>query len=344
MDLWSEPMNSRAMAMLLAGVLVWLILIVREVRAYLHNRARRPTLLREEIHPDDAQAERTMPPLRIVLHAALLLALMAFPFLVLGMVFGPVGPALGLTLLLAAVVWSLWQAAPHILARCGARPVTDANLIEVVEELAAKARIPPPYLLETQENHSNAFALGSNPARAAVIVTLGLRTRLNQAELRAVIGHEIARIANRDTARATIGVTLLSPLAGIATRLGLIGPSVHRQGAGALLFLLLMMPLSAVVLRFSAAPGRAYRADREGAALCGDVEALIAALTKLDASAPRFESITAKDQPALAALCIVDPLPHSWVGHLFAAQPRTTRRIARLRALAAPDTATPALA
>jgi Zn-dependent protease with chaperone function len=108
------------------------------------------------------------------------------------------------------------------------------------------------------------------------------------------------------------------------------------------LFLLFMLPVSALVLRFSAPPGRAYRADREGAALCGSADDLIAALIKLDASAPRFDSITAKDQPALAALCIVDPLPHCWVGHLFAAQPRTARRVARLRAFGA--AADPALA
>jgi heat shock protein HtpX len=274
-----------------------------------------------------------LPSWRTIARAAFVLALLAFPFLIVGVTFGAAAAALVMALLFAAILWSLWQAPPLILARCGARPVTDPNLIAAVQQLAAAAGIPPPHLMETQEQHPNAFALGSSPARAAVIVTIGLRMRLTDAELRAVVGHEIARIARRDTARATIGVTLLSPLAALATRLGLIGPSVHRQGAGALLFLLLTLPLSALVLRFSASPKRAYRTDRVGAALSGNADDLIAALIKLDASASRFESITAKDQPAVAALCIVDPLPHSWVGHLFAAQPRTAKRVARLRAL-----------
>jgi heat shock protein HtpX len=269
----------------------------------------------------------------VLARAAFLLALLAFPFLIVGVVFGAAGAALALTLLLATIVWSLWQAGSLILARCGARPVTDPLLIGEVAELAGRAGIPPPHLLETQEQHPNAFALGARPARAAIIVTFGLRLRLSRAELRAVIAHEIARIANRDTARATVGVTLLRPVAALATRLRLVGPTGYGNGAGALLFFLALVPLSALILRFSAATARVYRADRTAALMCGNPDDLIAALTKLDAATRRFASITANDQPALAALCILDPLPHSWVGRLFAAQPRTSRRIARLRAL-----------
>lgn len=338
MDLWSEPMTTRTMAILLAGILVWLVLIAREIHIYARERARRPSAPTVDVEPvaepTEPLAERALPSWRTMARAAFLLALLAFPFLIVGVTFGATAAALVMALLVAAILWSLWQAPPLILARCGARPVTDSGVLAAVRELAAQAGIPPPHLMETQEHHPNAFALGSSPARAAVIVTRGLRMRLTRAELRAVLGHQIACIARRDTARGTIGVTLLSPLAALATRLGLIGPSVHRQGAGALLFLLLTMPLSALVLRFSASQRRAYRTDRAGAALSGNADDLIAALTKLDSSAPRFESITAKDQPAVAALCIIDPLPHSWVGHLFAAQPRTARRVARLRALA----------
>ena len=342
MDLWSEPMTGRTLAILLAGLLVWLVLIAREIHHYARNRMRAPAL-REEPE-SDAGAERELPSARTLARVAFLFALLVFPFLVIGVTFGAAAAAVLIALLVGAILWSLLQVGPIILARCGARPVTEPSLIATVAELAAKAGVPPPHLLETQENHPNAFALGSTPARAAIIVTRGLRVRLTPAELRAVIGHEIVRIARRDTARGTLGVTLLSPVAALASRLGLIGPSVHGQGAGALLFLLLLTPVSALVLRFSAAPARAYRADRDAARLCGNPDDLIAALTKLDASAERFASITAKDQPALAALCVVDPLPHSWVGHLFAAQPRTARRIARLRALGTASVSDPALA
>jgi len=337
MDLWSEPMTGRTMLFLAVGLAVWLLLIVREIRDHARNRLRRPRSPSEELDPAiDTRVDAGLPPVRVLARAAFLLVLLAFPFLIVGVVFGATGAALALTLLLATIVWSLWQAGPFILERCGARPVADPQLTDDVAELAARAGIPPPHLLETQEQHPNAFALGATRTRAAIILTQGLRRRLAHAELRAVIAHEIARIAHRDTAKATIGATMLRPVAALAMRLGLLGPSGYGQGAGGLLFFLALAPLAALVLRFSTAPARAYRADRMAATLCGNPCDLIAALTKLDAATRRFASITANDQPALAVLCIIDPLPNSWVGRLLAAQPRTARRIARLRALGSP--------
>jgi heat shock protein HtpX len=238
-----------------------------------------------------------------------------------------------LALTVATVLRSYWYTGPAILAQCGARPVSDPNLVEAVAELAAKAGIPAPRILVIQETHPNAFALGSDPADASIVVTLGLRSRLTLDEQRAVIGHEISHIAHRDTVRATLGVTLMSAIAALALRLGLIGRSAPRAGGSVLLFLAVLAPVSALVLRLGGSRARAYRADREGARLCGNPDDLIRALHKLDGSARRFASITANDQPALAALFIVNPLPNSWLGRLFAAHPPVARRIARLKAL-----------
>jgi heat shock protein HtpX len=320
MGLWSEPMTTKVAAVLLAALATLFILIYLEIRSH-------------------ARAEDPPPPARQWINVgafarvAALVGLIAAPFAAVGLLLGVAGAAAVLAMAAAAALWSLWHTGPAILAQCGARYVTDRNLIDAVEELAAKAGIPAPRLLEIQETHPNAFALGSDPAHAAIVVTLGLRTRLTADELRAVIGHELSHIAHHDTLRATVGVTLMSAIAALALRLRLIGLSVRRQRGLALLFLIFLAPVSALVLHFAAARAREYQADREGALLCGNRDDLIRALTKLDASARRVASITANDQPALAALFFVNPLPHSWVGRLFAAHPPIARRIERLRAM-----------
>jgi heat shock protein HtpX len=99
------------------------------------------------------------------------------------------------------------------------------------------------------------------------------------------------------------------------------------------MFLALLAPVSALVRRLAGSRNWEYRADREGALLCGHPNDLITALGKLDASTRRVFSITANDQPALAALFIVNPLPNSWVGRLFTWQPPVSRRIERLKSL-----------
>jgi heat shock protein HtpX len=320
MDLWSDPMTTKVAAVLLAGLATLFTLIYLEIRSH-------------------ARADDPPKPVRPSINAgafarvAVLVGLIAAPFAAVGLLFGVAGAAAVLAVATVAALWSLWRTGPAILAQCGARCVADRNLIEMVEELAAKAGIPAPCLLEIQETHPNAFALGSDPAHAVIVVTLGLRTRLTADEMRAVIGHELSHIAHHDTLRATVGVTIMSAIAALALRLRLVGLSVRRQGGVALLFLIFLAPISALVLHFAAAREREYQADREGAQLCGNRDDLIRALTKLDASARRVASITANDQPALAALFFVNPLPHAWVGRLFAAHPPIARRIERLRAI-----------
>jgi heat shock protein HtpX len=322
MGLWAEPMTAQVATVLLAGLATLFILIYLEIRS--NARAENPPPPKPDGQSLDAGA---------IARVAVLLALIAAPFAAVGLVFGVMGAAVASATAVAVVLWSLRHSGPAILAQCGARYVTDHNLIEMVEELADKAGIPPPRLLEIAETHPNAFALGSDPAHAAIIVTLGLRTRLTGDELRAVIAHELSHIAQRDTLRATVGVTLMSAVAALALRLRVIGLSVRQRGGGALMFLVVLAPLSALVLRFAAAHSREYQADRDGALLCGNPDDLVRALRKLDASARRITSITANDQPALAALFFVNPLPGAWVGRLFAAHPPTAKRIERLRAM-----------
>jgi heat shock protein HtpX len=256
-------------------------------------------------------------------------------FAVVALRFGVPLAATVLTLMIAILLRSLWYTGPAILAQCGARAVRDPNLIEAVAELATKAGIAAPRILEIQEIHPNAFALGTDGPDAAIVVTLGLRNRLSAAEQRAVVAREMSHLVRRDTARATLGVTLMGAVAALALWLGVAGRTAPHRGGRALLFLVVLAPVAALVLRLGGARARAYRADRDGARLCGNPDDLVTALEKLDAAAERFASITANDQPAAAALFIVNPLPNAWIGQLFAATPPVAKRIARLRALSA---------
>jgi heat shock protein HtpX len=319
MDLWKEPMTWEVAGVLLAGLVTLFVLIGLEIRSHVRKGPRLP-------NPPRA-AGGTFS------RAAARLGLIVAPFAAIGLLLGTVAAAVALGMAVAIVLWSLRYAGPAILAQCGARSVTDRDLVDAVHDLAAKAGIAAPRVLEIRETHPNAFALGSDPAHAAIIMTLGLRNRLTADELRAVMAHEISLIAHRDTWRATLCVTLMSPIAALALRLRLIGPSVHREGFGALMFLVLLAPVSALVRWLAGSRARAYRADREAALLCGHPSHLITALGKLDGSTRRVPSITANDQPAVAALFIVNPLPNSWVGRLFTAQPPVSKRIERLEAL-----------
>ena len=75
----------------------------------------------------------------------------------------------------------------------------ERQLLNIVEEMAIAANIPPPavYLLDS-ESGINAFAAGFTPKNAVIGVTRGCLQQLTRDELQGVIGHEFSHILNGD--------------------------------------------------------------------------------------------------------------------------------------------------
>ena len=243
--------------------------------------------------------------------AVLLVAMLATLFAAIGSLFGVVGAAIALTMAIFISFWSFWSAAPSLLAQLHAVPCSDAGVIRATADLADSAAIPAPIVYEIEDTQPNAFALGPNPQSAVVILTSGLTAQLTRMELSAVIAHELAHIRNRDTLVSAIAATFVAAIASLAVLLGLIGLAVRRHGGGAIIFLAILAPLIACILRFALSRSVEYRADRDAARLCGHPRFLISALQKLEQSSRLIQSDSAALRPEFASVCIVDPFPQS---------------------------------
>jgi len=80
----------------------------------------------------------------------------------------------------------------------------EPELHRQVAELSQRAGIPKPKVGISNLQIPNAFAFGRSQGDGRVCVTQGLRNLLNQDELKAVIGHEIAHLKHRDMLVITV--------------------------------------------------------------------------------------------------------------------------------------------
>ncbi|SAK51890.1 M48 family peptidase [Caballeronia pedi] len=272
---------------------------------------------------------------------AMLMAAITALFVVIGgMIGGSKGMMLALIVALGMNFFSYWFSDKMVLRMYNAQEVdetTAPQFYRMVRELATRAQLPMPRVYLINEDAPNAFATGRNPEHAAVAATTGILRVLSEREMRGVMAHELAHVKHRDILISTISATMAGAISALANFAMFFG---GRDGEGrpsnpiASILVAILAPIAGALIQMAISRAREFEADRGGAEISGDPQALASALEKIHAYASGVPFPTAEAHPATAQMMIMNPLSGGGIANLFSTHPATEERVARLMEMA----------
>jgi heat shock protein HtpX len=172
---------------------------------------------------------------------------------------------------------------------------THAWIVNTVKRFADKAQIGMPEV-GLYEGEPNAFATGAFKNSSLVAVSTGLLQSMTREEVEAVIGHEVAHVANGDMVTMTLiqgvmntFVIFISRVVGyfvdkVVLRNQSDGPGIGYYATTIIMDILLGVVAAIIVAWFSRQ--REFRADAGAAELMGNKQPMINALARLGGLTP----------------------------------------------------------
>lgn len=267
----------------------------------------------------------------------LMAAIVALFALIGSLIGGQSGMLLALGFALVMNLGAYWFSDKLVLRMYNARQVDGSTAPEfyaMVEELARYANLPMPKVYIIDEDSPNAFATGRNPENAAVAATTGLLRLLTARETRGVMAHELAHVMHRDILISTVSATMAGAISALANFALFFG---GRDGEGRPvnpivgILIMILAPLAASLIQMAISRAREFEADRAGAEMAQDPEALASALQKIDHYARGMAFPAAERHPETAQMMIMNPLSGRGIAGLFSTHPSTEERVMRLR-------------
>nr|WP_295905950.1 M56 family metallopeptidase [uncultured Bdellovibrio sp.] len=106
----------------------------------------------------------------------------------------------------------------RVLAKLNAKRMKGQDawgLIDKVQKMSAKLRMPVPAIYITPHSSANAFCVGQSWKRSSLGFTVGLLQKLDDKELEAVVAHQLCHIRRLDTFAFGVTSTIANSVVGL---------------------------------------------------------------------------------------------------------------------------------
>lgn len=274
-----------------------------------------------------------------ILKTTLLLGILTGLFMTIGYaVGGATGALLGLGIAAAMNFGMYWFSSSLVLKMQKAQPLDEnvhANIVTMVRELAEADNLPMPKLYYVDTPIPNAFATGRSPKHAVVAVTSGILDILNDAELKAVLGHELGHVKNRDMLVSTVAATIAGAISFVIEMAFwssiFTGGDEDSPNPIAMIAMFLLAPLAAVLIQMAISRSREFLADQHGSKLVGGGRDLASALQKLEDFKQHMPAIKpSPSQQSSQHLMFANMFSAKGLAGMFSTHPSTADRVKRL--------------
>ncbi|NDH13460.1 MAG: hypothetical protein EBY13_06235, partial [Actinobacteria bacterium] len=194
-------------------------------------------------------------------------------------------------------VWGSYYASDSLVVRMtGARIIEESEnpkLFGLIQEVIIASGLPMPKVAIVQDTAPNAFATGRNPEHALIAFTTGILEAMDREQLQGVIAHEMSHVGNRDTLVSAIAATTAGAIALLSDflmRMMWFGGGRRDRGSNSnpialvlSLFVLILAPIAAVLLRSAISRRREALADATAVSFTRNPAGLRSALEVLAA-------------------------------------------------------------
>lgn len=215
----------------------------------------------------------------------------------------------------------------------------NPRVYNIVENLCISRWLPTPKIWILEDDSMNAFATGLSEKNARIVFSRWLLENLDDDEVRAVAGHELTHIINKDSLLMVVVIVIIWAVATIweiLLRIWLSKSSSNNEKDNSKVIfivwwivLLVLWYLIFPLVKLAISRKREFLADAWSVELTWNNLSMINALKKISKDA-QIESIK---KPTVAALCIENPREikkSSFISNLLSTHPRIEDRIAVL--------------